>query len=277
MTTDAANTEDGGTETAVAAPCSSVCSLPAPYYDRDGITIYHGDCLDILPGLPAESIRLLWSDPPYGHGNQNGDLQSARVRDGVKGARKADCEPIANDTPDAFRAVFANALDLAAPAMKRDCCCCCCCCCGGGPRPTFAWVAEQMDAAPWAFFHAVVWDKSDRGNGMGWRFRRNYEFVMVAHMVGGKLAWANDTKAVPNIMRMAPPLKRSHPNQKPVGLCTQFIGLHTQEGDIVLDPFMGSGTTLLAAKLEQRRAIGIELEEKYCEIAVKRLAQSVLF
>lgn len=67
-----------------------------------------------------------------------------------------------------------------------------------------------------------------------------------------------------------------HPTGKPIGLFTSFIQDFTEMGETVLDPFMGSGTTLRAAKDLGRKAIGIEIEEKYCEIAVKRLAQEVL-
>jgi site-specific DNA-methyltransferase (adenine-specific) len=249
-----------------------------PYYSRNGIEIYHGDCREILPALDPESVRLLWTDPPYGHGNQDGDLQAARVRDGVKGARVRECVPIANDKPDEMRQVLDQALSLAVPLLDPCCCCCCCCCCsgGGGPNVTFAWLANRMDGGGLSFFHAVVWDKSGRGHGMGWRFRRNYEFVMVAHRSGGALAWSDHTSAVPNIVFFQPTDNTFHPNEKPVDLPSYFMDLTTSEGELVLDPFMGSGTTLRAAKDLGRRAVGIEISERYCEIAAKRLEQEVL-
>jgi DNA modification methylase len=71
------------------------------------------------------------------------------------------------------------------------------------------------------------------------------------------------------------PGKNGHPTQMNPLLVSEPIRCSTNEGDTILDPFMGSGTTLVAAKLEGRKAIGIELEEKYCEIAAKRLAQGV--
>jgi site-specific DNA-methyltransferase (adenine-specific) len=64
--------------------------------------------------------------------------------------------------------------------------------------------------------------------------------------------------------------------EKPIELMRELVSLFTDPGELILDPFMGSGTTLRAAKDLGRRAIGIELEEKYCEIAVQRLAQEVL-
>lgn len=100
--------------------------------------------------------------------------------------------------------------------------------------------------------------------------------IMVSHRRGGRLAWSDRECAVSNIVRERPPTDRVHPNEKPLDMVSRFIRLTTEEGQTVLDPFMGSGTTLRAAKDLGRKAIGIEIEEKYCEIAVKRLAQGVL-
>jgi site-specific DNA-methyltransferase (adenine-specific) len=246
-----------------------------PYYQDGSVTIYHGDCLEVMANLPDESVDLLWTDPPYGHGNQDGDLQSARV--GVKGARQRKADPIANDGAEEMRTVVDGMLKQAARVLRADCCCCCCCCCGGGgPRPTFAWVANRMDQGGLSFFHSVIWDKTARGPGMGWRFRRDHEMIMVAHRTGGKLAWREDAPASSNILRFPPPTSRVHPNEKPLDMVLHFIALTTPDDGVVLDPFMGSGTTLRAAKDLGRRAIGIELDERHCETAANRLAQEVL-
>ena len=245
-----------------------------PYYQDDAATIYHGEAESVMSGIEAESVDLLWTDPPYGHANQDGDLQSARV--GVSGARQKAADPIANDDMDSMRRVVDGMLKQAVRVLKPDCCCCCCCCGGGGPKPTFAWVANRMDSQGLSFFHSVIWDKSARGIGMGWRFRRDYEMVMVSHRKGGKLAWSEDAPAVSNIVRFYVPNERIHPNEKPIDLPLHFILLTTEIGGMVLDPFMGSGTTLRAAKDLGRKAIGIEIEEKYCEIAAKRMQQEVL-
>ena len=222
-----------------------------PYYEQDGVTIYNGDCRDVTSLFPANSVDLLWTDPPYGHGNHAGDL-NARLNE----HRNLENKPIANDGADEMRSVMDGMLLQAARILKPDCCCCCCCCGGGGPRPTFAWVAQRMDSNGLAFFHSVIWDKVNPG--LGWRYRRQHEMVMVAHRDGGKLRWANEKLAVPNIIRMSPPRERLHPNEKPLEFVKHFIGWHSWEDDLVLDPFMGSGTTLVAAKQLNRRAIGIE-------------------
>jgi site-specific DNA-methyltransferase (adenine-specific) len=239
-----------------------------PYYEHAGVTIYHGDCREILPQLSRGSVDLLWTDPPYGHGNHQDDL-NARLNE-HRGL--VDC-PIENDTPELMREVVDGMLKAAIPILKNDCCCCCCCG-GGGPRPTFAWVANRMDCDGLTFFHSVIWDKINPG--LGWRYRRQHEMVMVSHKQGARLAWSDPEATCPNILRISTDRDREHPNGKPIALVAAFIKLHTLEGQVVLDPFCGSGTTLVTAKRMYRPAIGIEIEEKYCEIAAKRLAQEVL-
>ena len=243
-----------------------------PYKRKEVIgnaTLYLGDCLEILPTLPNESADMIWTDPPYGHSNADGDLLSRRaeaVGDGV--ASKA--EAIANDDADGMRLVVDGMLTEAARILRKDCCCCCCCCCGGGgPRPTFAWVAQRMDEGGFSFFHSVIWDK--KNPGMGWRYRRQHEMVMVSHRKGGKLAWADENIKQPNIISLSKPRAGEHPNEKPVDLPKRFIGLHTKHGQMVIDPFMGSGTTGIAAHELGRHFIGIELHEPYFDIACQRI------
>jgi len=72
------------------------------------------------------------------------------------------------------------------------------------------------------------------------------------------------------------PRSNNHPTVKPIRLLSYLITLGSREGDIILDPFLGSGTTTLACQLLSRKCIGIEIEEKYCEIAAKRCSQSVM-
>lgn len=251
-----------------------------PYYQDDLCTIYHGDCRDVLPLLPNDSVDVVWTDPPYGHNNNDGDLIH-RLEEALGKARPGETYParaIANDSPDAMRVVVDAALTECARILKRDCCCCCCCAGGGGPRPTFAWLAERMDRGNLSFFHAVVWDKG--GLGMGWRYRRNYEMVMVAHRKGGRLKWEWEGSGVEtaNVVRIGKiiPQQGDHPTPKPPELIQHFLRLHAKPNDLVLDPFMGHGVTLRVAKNMGIRAIGIEINEAYCEIAAQSLSQNVL-
>jgi len=236
------------------------------------VQLYLGDCLDVLRGLPDGSVDLIWTDPPYGHANGGADLAAARV--GVRGARQRPTQTIANDAPQQWEPLMRAFLGEAARVLRPESACCCCCCCGGGgPDPAFArlalWIDEPMD-----FVHAVVWDKSARGNGMGWRYRRNYEFVMVAKPKGGRLGWADGQAAVPNVVRTRPVANVLHPTTKPVDLVSSFVQWHTNEGATVLDPFMGSGTTGVACVQTGRNFIGIEIDPMYYAIAERRIKEA---
>ena len=111
-----------------------------PYYEdsKAGIVIYHGDCREVMGGFAGESVDVIWSDPPYGHGNHDGDFNSR-----LNKHRGLEDKPIANDSQDCMREVVDGMLTEAARVLKADCCCCCCG--GGGPKPTFAWVANRLD------------------------------------------------------------------------------------------------------------------------------------
>lgn len=253
-------------------------SLPKPYYDEDGITIYHGDCREILPHL--EPVDMIFTDPPYGHNNNNdGDLihrwEAALGHPPCEEDSSLEARPIANDGPEANELVwwlFKECKRL----LKNGSCCCCCCGGGGGPDPQFArwslWLDEVL-----SFKQMVIWDKGPMG--MGWHSRRSYECVLVAQRDAGKCNWYDETDRVENIIRHIPkliPRATDHPTPKPPELPASFIQWHTLPGDVVLDPFMGGGSTAEAAKLTGRRFIGVELNERWIEIAVKRLAQGVL-
>lgn len=239
------------------------------------VALYCADCRDILPGLASESVDMIWTDPPYGNNNNNnGDLISRReaalgVGDYIPG--ESD-RPIQNDGPIEARAVIDAMLRDATRILRRPCCCCCCAG-GGGPDPLFAWFAQRMDTEGLSFFQAVVWDKG--GLGMGWRYRRNYEMIMVAHRKGGRLKWecSDKGKITGNVVRIGRiiPSASEHPTPKPVELIEHFLRLHTIQDDMVLDPFMGAGPTGVAAVKLGRRFVGVEIERRYFDIARDRI------
>ncbi len=233
-----------------------------------------GDCLDIMRTLPAASIDMIFTDPPYGHNNNNGDLiqrWEAALGRGESGAPRA----IANDgieANDLFRATLPEYKRL---LREEGCCCCCCCCCcgGGGPDPQFARWALWLDKVL-TFKQMIVWDKGPMG--MGWHYRRSYETVLVAHK-GSKCRWYDSSHKVENVIRDVRkiiPSAEQHPTEKPVELARRFIELHTRPADTVLDPFMGSGTTGVACVQTGRSFIGIEIEPKYFEMAQRRIAEA---
>jgi len=251
-----------------------------PYYHdgRAGIAIYHADCRDVLPLIPDGTVDIVLTDPPYGHNNNDGDLihhreqALGRVKRGV--AIPGQARPIVNDSPEASAALVQYVFAESKRLLKRGCCCCCCCCGGGGPDPQFARWSLWLDRAI-GFKHAVVWDKG--GLGMGWHYRRNYELILIAQKPGAPCKW-NGGNSTPNIIhgiRGIIPQQHDHPTPKPVDLMRKFIWLHSHPNDLVLDPLAGTCPVLVAAKQEGRHAIGIEIEERYCEIAAKRLTQEV--
>jgi site-specific DNA-methyltransferase (adenine-specific) len=233
--------------------------------------LLHGDALEVLRTLDAESVEFVFTDPPYGHNNNNGDLiHKWELALGRPHAGESSPRPIANDGPEA-NTLFRAVLPELSRVLKPGGCCCCCCCGGGGPDPQFArwslWLDEVFD-----FKQMVVWDKGPMG--MGWHYRRSYETVLVATKPGAACRWYDTSHKVENVIRARKIIPRSdqHPTEKPVTLAAHFIRLHTQRGDTVLDPFVGSGTTGVACAQLGRDFIGIELSEEYCRMAERRIA-----
>ena len=250
-----------------------------PYYQEDAVTIYHGNSIEAMNSMDEKSIDMIFTDPPYGLNYNDGDMASQR--EAIFGGNKQAMapRPIANDGAIEAKELFGAMLKQAKRILRRGSCCCCCCC-GGGPKPLFAEWTLMMDAEI-GFKQAVVWDKG--GLGMGIHFRRSYEFVLIAQNGDPCHVW-NGGKTTSNVWSIPKIIPRGktesepgeHPTEKPIDLPMKAIQLFTNAGELVLDPFMGSGSTLEAAKLCGRKAIGFDVEEKYCEMAARRCAQEVL-
>lgn len=222
-----------------------VMSLKAYYSDeKAGITIYHGDCREIMPQLP--SVDLVLTDPPYGISYQS-NMRVASDK----------FQPIKNDGSVSGDWILSVKCKVLALFTRWD--------------VLGKWVEATREKLP--VRGVVVWYKPGGGLGdLKRSYAPDYELLIYASSdewnIPGKRhgsVWI-DTADSASLYQ--------HPTQKPVGImnmCIERFG-----GETVLDPFMGSGTTLRAAKDLGRKAIGIELEEKYCEIAAKRLAQEVL-
>ena len=133
---------------------------------------------------------------------------------------------------------------------------------------------------PLEFKQMVVWDKGPMG--LGWHYRRSYETVLVAQKRGGPCKWHTDRKDIENIIRPGTlakdkilPRAWEHPTAKPEGLPAWFIRLHTQLGETVLDPFMGSGTTGVDALRLKRKFIGIEIDPHWFAVSCERIAKTI--
>ena len=236
-----------------------------------------GDARVVLPTIASGSVHMIFTDPPYGHNNNNGDLihrrEAALGRGPVRKAR-----PMANDGAEATGLVELL-FEQAARVLRPDSCCCCCCGGGGGPDPQFARWSLLMDRAL-SFDQMVIWDKGPMG--MGWKYRRSYETVLVGHRKAGKLRWLDTSRRVENVIRPGDygirkiiPKATDHPTPKPVELARHFIRLHTHRSDIVLDPFMGGGSTAEAALLEGRRFVGIECDARFFGMARTRVERLI--
>ena len=225
-----------------------------PYYSRDGITIYHGDCRDILPQL--ESVDLVLTDPPY---NIDFDRNYYSNR-----KRKNWSEYV--DAPLDYGLLSGEFMRLLqAPASAYICV---------GYDNYVDWYTA-MSAAGFVYPGYLVWDKGNAtwlAGNYGVKWKQRTELIM--HFIKGRPTLAFPDKH--NILAYNRIAKNEHPCQKPVPLMTELILQSSALGDLILDPFMGSGTTIVACKQLGRQAIGIEKEKDYVEIAVKRLAQEVL-
>jgi DNA modification methylase len=220
-------------------------TLQKPYYERDGITIYCGDCREIAPQLGLDFALV--SDPPYG---MKANLDSTRFTGGhhKRGEGRDDWTPILGDS-------------------------------------------EPFDPTPWLNYPRIVLFGANHfsqrlpvGTTLVWIKKADHLFG--TFLSDAEIAWMKGGHGVYCFRKQFPPPSRmaegmgsvAHPTQKPE--CLMEWVIHKSgllDSMPVLDPYCGSGTTLVAARACGRKAIGIELEERYCEIAAKRLAQGVLF
>jgi DNA modification methylase len=227
-----------------------------PYYDHNGITIYHGDCREVLPQIGGP-VDLVLTDPPYGmaFGGFRGvdmNVSADGARQGIRLVRQAMFE-------------MREALNINGAHLYMFC--------HWESWPDF----YDALSAYMPIKNALIWHK-DRG-GMGdveVEYARDYEVILDAATSRRPLHGRRDGAVIKGYPPEGNTKTRDHPTQKPDGLLRYLIGKSTAPGDLVLDPFMGAGSTIRAAKQLGRRAIGIEIEERYCEIAARRLSQEVL-
>lgn len=212
-------------------------SLPKPYYEQDGITIFHGDNRRIVPLL--DEFDLLLTDPPYGIGADNRKRILSRGKLATpKDYGESDWDSV---TPDAW------VLQMVMAKCSKQ----------------IVWGGNYYPLAPTSCW--LVWDKLNGENDFA----------------DCELAWTNLQKAVRRITHLWNGMIRKgqedrfHPTQKPLDVMSWCLS-HAPEAKTVLDPWMGSGTTLVAAKLRGLKATGIEINEQYCETAARRLQQGVL-
>ena len=222
--------------------------LEMPTSDRP-VTVVEGDCLEMVPALLAAGVAAVVSDPPYG---MNWNTDSTRFTGGNRAATRGDGR-------DNWGAV------------RND--------------------AVPFDPRPWIEFPKVVLFGANHyaarlpvGTTLVWVKKADHLFG--TFLSDAEIAWMKGGHGVYCFRKQFPPPSRmaesgdgrcAHPTQKPVDLMRWCIRrLKLPHGSLILDPFAGSGTTGEAAKIMGKRAVLIEREERYCEVAARRLAQDVL-
>ena len=241
-----------------------------PYYQHAGTTIYHGDCRDILPHL--EPVDLVLTDPPYSSGGMTRSDRNLKTSDKYVMTGTDLIRPeFSGDNRDQRSFLLWCELwmrDCLKLAKK------------GAVLASFIdWrqlptLTDAVQVAGWVYRGITVWDKTEAARPQkGW-FRAQAEFLVLAS--AGPLEVDRDGISSPGVFRYGiTQSEKEHITGKPVKLCFDIIRT-TPKFQTILDPFMGSGTTLVAAKQLCREAIGIEIEEAYCAIAVRRLQQEIL-
>lgn len=220
-----------------------------PYYSDETVTLYLGDCREVLPSLPAAAV--IATDPPYASAAATATTGWAKQK---WGGNWGDMSLVSLMTETTL-----NAANLAAD------------------HETY-WFADHLSYAVlipiffrrYSIVQSIVWDRDMLG--MGAYYRKQTEFI-----VYGRTRNAPEfvSRTARDLIRLKPDYAaREHPAQKPVGLMVEL--LKNSAPGLVLDPYVGSGTTLIAARMLGRPAVGVEIEERYCEAIAKRLQQDVL-
>jgi site-specific DNA-methyltransferase (adenine-specific) len=233
----------------------------APYYDRDGFTIYNADCLELLAarervlGALGGELHHVITDPPYGLMETDGG--KVQMRGAVTALDYGDW-----DRAYSFEWIALLPASIKSAVVFHD-----------HKRASGCW--DALLAAGITPRQFLYWDKGDSGINPRRNFVNTIEQAVYARR--GPSPWNGGGSTVNVFRRDRGQRLTAHPTEKPEDLMSWIIRCVTDAGDLVLDPFMGSGTTLVAAKRLGRRAIGIERERDYCDMAIRRLAQGALF
>jgi site-specific DNA-methyltransferase (adenine-specific) len=246
---------------------SSSAASPSlrPYYEDDSVTIYHADVLDFLADFD-QPLAAVVTDPPYASGTR---MEAHKSSSGamLRAGRFAD-RPIELDqmTTTGFVWLLRAVGQGVRPLLPE----------GASFLSFIDWrqwpnLCGALETCNYRIQGMLVWDKGHFGLGNG--FRGQHE--LICHASKG-VPLIHD-KGCGNVFRFPRVEPVDHPSPKPEAILRRLIEVVTAPGDLVFDPFMGSGTTLRAAKACGRRAVGVEVEERYCAIAAEDCAQEVLF
>lgn len=226
--------------------------MAEPYYADEHVTLYHGDCRDVLPQLDARSVDLVMTDPPFSVPVKYQDV------DGVYPRSWGDLMVMEPFFAEVFKAIRRIVKDDSQTYI----------CCDGDTYPVFFKAAYSL----WPQSHLVVWYKPTGRRGRGWL--HSHELVLHARTAATQYAqgFRQDVIGVMPVRT----LNRQHPAEKPGDLWTFLAEGMNRETYTVLDPFAGGGSVLAWAAERGHRAIGIEIEEQFCEVIARRFDQQCL-
>jgi site-specific DNA-methyltransferase (adenine-specific) len=227
--------------------------------------IYNESCLDFIPKLPDSSVDALITDPPYGVG-----FWSRRA---ITGEGKKWVKKVENDSDlDGALALFADVLETVKPKLKDD---------------ADVYVFTRWDIVPewiglirevpWLSYKMLlVWDKGIPGMGdIDSNWGCGHELVLYCKReVRREVAYRRSGIIAVDKVH---PAQAIHPTEKPVPLLERFVEMSTKPGQVVFDPFSGSGSTAVAAKNQGRVGIATEIDPEHYQRSVGRLAQGALF
>ena len=228
-----------------------------PYYEDSTVKLFHGDCREVLAGMADQSVTAVLTDPPYterthgmaktnkGKGHGTKALNFDAITDADLTEVLTTCGRVSQGWVVASLAYQHAFLYDAAPPPGLRC----------------------LRLGVWVKTNPMPQISADRP-GQGW------ESIAYLHRDDVKPAWNGGGRHGNYVL----PVKQgeAHPTSKPLAMVADWVERFTAPGDLILDPFAGGGTTLRAAIDLGRRAVGVELDERYCEVIANRLSQGVL-
>jgi site-specific DNA-methyltransferase (adenine-specific) len=225
-------------------------------------SVVEGDCLSLMRDLPNGCVDAVITDPPFSSGARTDAAKS--MRNGMVRGAKWDGGWFTHDNMATHGFLFLMRL-LGVELLR-------CCRIGASGHFFIDWrmypnLYGAIESSGWITKNLVVWDKQHFG--MGSNYRNQHEFIIYAEKGDGEFK----THSIGNVIQCGRSGSEFHPTEKPVELIEVLLGAGSDRSDTILDPFCGSGTTLVAAKKLGRHFLGFEISPEYVAIANRRLAE----
>ena len=220
--------------------------MTKPYFETKNGVLYHGDCLTIMPEL--DPVDLVLTDPPYNASESK-----------LVGFKDKKYKTVNEEWDKNFQIVFLSKLPLAATASILCFC-------------SYHLLSEYLKDSKFKLQQILHWNKTNPFPAIAKVYTPSIEYIL--WFINGSPYCFNKKYAGIDIIQSsicAGKERTSHPTQKPLSVINRLLLTHSIKNHIILDPFFGSGTTAVACEELNRKWIGIEISEEYCEIAAKRI------